>query len=202
MTVFEVFSRAVPKVSGPALCTIFEAIGAVQDVIVSRLLVKRSELLVSDYDATLTYAAGKKEKMLPEEFLGFVDRPYLADATRLNPLRGQGLAGTETGEPQFYKTKGHLLTIYPTPTEETVVYAPFYARPETPTEMDDELPFWGMFDSAFVDAVVPVLSLGVTAAGEAGFRATIESQVDLVLQAKDMSDEQLLADSINDVDQD
>lgn len=200
MTVFEVFSRAVPKVSGPALCTIFEAIGAVQDVIVSRLLSQRSDLLVSDFVDSLTFAAGKKNKQLADDFLGLTDRPYLESGLRLNPLKGQGDAGTATGPPRYYKVKGQMLSVYPVPTETTVVYVPFFARPEKPTEMDDELPFWGMFDSAFVDAVVPVLSLGVSAAGEAGFRAAIESQVDLVLQAKAAADEQLLADSINNID--
>ena len=197
MTLFEVFTQAIPKVKGGAVCTIYEAVGAVQDVIVSHLLMQRSDLLVSDGDVPLKFAAGKSRMMLPAEFLDLADRPFLADATRLVPFKGQGSMGISTGTPYCYRIRGQMLAVYPIPTEETVVTVPFYARPDKPTDMSNDLPFWGMFDSVFVDACVSVLELGIKAVAEAGFVAAIQSQVDLVLAGRAMNSEQLLADSIN-----
>ena len=197
MTVFEVMTRVMPKLSGQAVCTIFEAIGAVQDVIVNHLLMRRSELLLSEVDATVTFKAGVKRKYLPDEFLGLAGRPTLPDGTKLTPLDGVGVPGTETGQPLKYRVLGKILMVYPVPEEEVVISLPFYARPEAPTETDDELPFWGLFDSAFVDACVPVMSLGMAAVAEPGFAVTIQAQVDTLLKAQAMQDEQLLADSIN-----
>lgn len=202
MTVFEVFNQVVPKVKGAPLCTIFEAIHAVQNVIVSHLHIKRSTLLASDYDDKRVFSTGKKLSYLPDEFLGLSDRPYLDDdnKTRLIPLKGTANPGTETGAPRNFRIRGKLLEIYPVPTETTAVFVPFYARPPVPEEMDDVLPFWSMFDAVFVDSVVPVLSLGIAASGEMTFRTAIETQVDALLLAQELSDEQQLADSINGID--
>lgn len=197
MTVFEVLSRVMPKGSGPASCTIFEAVATVQDIIVTHLFLRRSDLLLSERDAMLTFKPGAGRKPLPEEFLGLADRPYLASGKKLAPLDGTGLPGVDTGPPRRYRLMGTVLLVYPAPVDETVVGVPYYARPESPESLDDELPFWGMFDSVFVDSCVSVLKSGVMAAGERSFVAAIQSQVDMLISAQELNNEQLMANSIN-----
>jgi len=196
MTINDVFNRVVLKVKEPT-CTIFEAVTAVQDVIVSHLYFKRSEHLVAEDPLELTFKASQGRKFLPDECIDIAGRPALADGTKLKLLKGKEDPVLDDDTPQYYRTMGKQLKVFPAPAEDTVITVPVYERPDAPTDLDEDLPFYGMFDSVFVDACSSVLQLGVAAVREAGFATVIQSQVDGVLTSQQLNEEQLMADSIN-----
>jgi len=196
MTVNDVFNQAILKVQEPT-CSIFEAVAAVQNVIVSHLLFKRSDLLLGESPVRLTFAAEQGRKILPDEVLDIAGRPVLESGRRLKVLAGREEPVTEPGAPVYYRLLGKQLRIYPLPDAETKVQVPVYVRPDLPEEMDDELPFYGMFDHVFTDACVAVLRVGTAAVADKVFATMIQSQVDGLLTARELSAEQLAADSIN-----
>lgn len=198
MTVQDLFNQMLPRLAGPAVCSIFDAVRSVQEIVANRLLLRRSELLASDYDAKVTFPQGAGKRPLPEDFREFSGRPYLAGGKPLEPLAGRS---TETlqgqGTPKYYAVAGQTLSIWPKPEAATVVWVPYFVRPEAPTALSDEIPFAGAFDGVFAEGCAAVLTQGLSAVANPAFVAVIQSQVDAVLDAKDLVSEQLLADSIN-----
>jgi hypothetical protein len=199
MTVQEVFNQVLPRLQGPALCTIFEALREVQGIIAGRLLLKRSELLVQDPEAELYFAAGEQRAELPEDFRALFERPYVSAGAALKPLPGpaSAQASLAAGPPKYYQVIGRVLRIFPVTDAAYTVLVPYYGTPPIPESLADELPYYGEFDDVLVEGCVAVLTGGLTVVADRAFVGLIQSQVDALLAAKDMVAEQLMADTIN-----
>lgn len=198
MTIQQLFESLLPRLPGPALCSIFEAVREVQGIIVNRLLLRRSEMLQKDPDAALDYAIDAKSASLPADFYSLMHRPFILGETPLSPLGGGNTASLQTaGTPRFFAVIGRTLKIYPPTAEAVTVQVPYFYKPPILTLLSDELPFWGEFDSVFVEGCAGVLVRGMTVVADRGFVGVIQSQVDAVLEAKDLLAEQQMADAIN-----
>jgi hypothetical protein len=198
MTVQELFESLLTRLPGPALCSIFEAVREVQGIIVNRLLLRRSEMLQADPDAALDYAIGISSAPLPADYYALTGRPFVVGQTPLTPLDRGNTANLQVpGTPRFYEVVGRSLKIYPAPDAPLAVQVPYFYRPAILADIAAELPFYGEFDSVFVEGCAGVLSRGLTVVAERGFVGVIQSQVDAVLEAKDLLAEQQMADAIN-----
>lgn len=197
MTIEELMDSTISRVPAPT-CTIFEAVAGVLNIVVNRLLLKRSDLVQDDL--LLYFSTGDSSVPLPREFFSVSDLPRLSGGGSLLPVdpASKTLTSLQTpGTPKYYEQKNKTLYLYPPTNSDGSVIVPAYARPHAPDDLADDLPFYGAFDNVFTEGVVAVLSGGIGTIGDRSFAVVIESQVDLVLAAKSMSDEQALADSIN-----
>lgn len=198
MTVQDLLERTLTRLPGPALCSIFDAVGGVQDIIVNRMLLRRSDMLSKDPPAEITYAVGDDKSVLPADYVLLSGRPYLPGQTPLSPLAGRDTAGLQiAGDPRFFSVTGHNLCIYPPTDKAIVLMVPYFFKPPAPSSLADALPFNGEFDSVIIDGCVAVMSHGMAALSERGFVSIIQAQVDGRLDAREMLAEQLIADSIN-----
>ncbi len=196
MTVEEIFSRIIGRVQHPS-CSIIEAAQVMQEIVVNLLFVRRSDVLMAEAPVRLRFLAGQQHKILPEEVIGVAGRPVLASGLRLRLLAGREDPVTDPGEPTHYRVLGRQLRIYPQPVADVDVTIPVYERPERLQELTDELPFYGLFDAVFADGCVTVLQVGSAAMADKAFVGMLGSQIDAVLQAREMGAEQLMADTIN-----
>ena len=198
MKISELFPIVMTRLSGPALCSLFEAVREVQGIIVNRRLAKQSPLLVKGIDAELEYLAGDTGMALPRDFLAFAGRPYVEGETPLAPLGSASASRmTAVGKPTCYDLAGRTLRIHPPPAETTTVLVPYFYRPAILSTMEDELPFWGEFDAVFIEGCAGVLSSGLAVVADRAFVSLIQSQVDTVLADKELTAEQNLADALN-----
>ena len=198
MKISELFPIVMTRLSGPALCSLFEAVREVQGIIVNRLLAKQSPLLVKGVDYELEFLAGDTGQALPRDFLAFSGRPYVAGETPLAPLGSASSSRMNVaGTPTAYDLAGRTLRVYPPPAATTTVLVPYFYRPPILALMSDELPFWGEFDAVFIEGCAGVLSRGLAVVADRSFVALIQSQIDTVLQDKELTAEQNLADALN-----
>jgi hypothetical protein len=198
MTVQQILDLALGRLKGPATCGIFDAVREVQGIIVNRLFLRRSDWLRAEEDVVLTFAAGDNVQRLAFDFIALAGRPYVAGVRALLPLGGMDPSRfTAPGAPLFFEQWGKTLKVYPTPDVTTAVAVPCYYRPPILTDLSDVLPFGGVFDGVFIEGVMGLLAQGLSVVADAAFVAMIQSQVDAVLDAKAISDEQLMADGIN-----
>jgi hypothetical protein len=196
MTVLELMEKVVPRLTGPPACDLFEAVREVQAIISGRLLMARSDMLREML--TVTFQAGTSSKRLDDDFQAVSERPYPVGLKPLNPLGSMEKSSLQTlGDPRYYEVIGKTFWIYPPSASEITIKIPSFMRPATLTTMTDELPFYGDFDSVFIEGCVAVLSAGLKVVGDAGFAAVIGSQVDQQLAARIRINEQAEADAIN-----
>lgn len=199
MTVQEMFDQMLTRLPGPALCSIFEAVREVQGIIVNRLLLKRSELLRKDPDAQLAYAIDAQSAALPADYYALEGRPFIAGTAAMTPLAGRDTVNMQSsGSPKYYEVVGRNLKIHPPTDTAVTVQVPYFYKPATLTSLAEDLPFYGEFDSVFVEGCADVLSRGLSVVADRGFVGVIQSQVDAVLDAKNILTEQHMADAIND----
>jgi hypothetical protein len=198
MLISEIFPIVVARLSGPSLCSLFEAVREVQGIIVNRLLAQQSPLLVKGVDYELEFLAGDTGLGLPSDFLAFAGRPYVAGETPLAPLGSASASKMNVpGKPTCYDLAGRTLRIYPPPNATTTVLVPYFYRPPILSTMEGELPFWGEFDAVFIEGCAGVMVAGLAAVADRAFVAMIQSQVDAVLANKELTAEQNLADALN-----
>ena len=198
MTVEELFHRVMTRLTGPAQCSVFEALREVQAIVCNRLLLKQAAELKKSEPAEIELAAGEALAYLPSDFYALDGRPYLLGQRQLAPLAGADTAGLQTaGTPRFYEQAGRALRLWPVPAEAAVLQVPYFFRPPILTELTDELPFHGAFDGALVEGCVAVSAAGLAAVADRSLVAVIQSQVDGVLLAQELLSEQLLADALN-----
>lgn len=195
LTLQELVHQVLPRLSGPAVCSIFEAVREVHAVICARMLSRRADLLKSPDPAVLLLPANLGWADLPEDCLALDGRPYFAGKA-LEPII-QKRAIQASGAPRFYSARGKRLFVEPVPSEDVEVVAPYFSRPMVPEQMSDELPFFGDFDEVYVNGCIGILSRGLSAVADRDFVAMIHAQVDVVLDAQDSLAEQAWADSIN-----
>lgn len=197
MTVEDLFDMLVPRLAGPPQCTILQAVTAVHQIIVNRLLLKRSDLTKD----TVQLPVATATVTLPDDYFAPDGLPQISGEGNLFPLP----AGADTslavfstpGVPRWQEVKGRTMTVWPPPDVEYTVNVPAFVRPAVPATLDAALPFWGTFDNVYLEGTLAVLQEGISAVADQAFSLLISSQVDQVLVAKDMADEQAEADAIN-----
>lgn len=198
MTVQDVLDAALSKLSGPALCSIFDALNDVQTIVANRLFARQSGLLKAYEPYEAEFDAGEAMCVLSTNFKALDGRPYIQGVGHLEPLGQTNKATLPTdGRARYYDTAGRALRLYPTPGEAVVVMVPYFFRHAAFSKLEDELPFYGEFDMVLVDGAVAVMQKGRGVLTDRAFLSEIQSQVDQVLHAKDLLDEQQLADTIN-----
>lgn len=198
MIIQDLFDQLLGRLTGPALCSIFEAVREVQGIVANRLLLRRSDLLRKEADAVLVYSIGEQIKALPADFGALVGRPFVVGSAPLSPLSGRNTSDMQTpGPPKFYEMPGRSLRIHPVTDAAVSVQVPYFFKPPILADLADELPFSGEFDSVFVEGCAAVLTKGLSAVADRVFVSVVQSQVDGVLDARALIDEQLEADAIN-----
>jgi hypothetical protein len=202
MTIAELLSITLPRLEGKPACSIFESVRRVQSIIVNRLLLKRSNLVkdsliigvtMGDDYITLTPSGGRT-------FLAVAGEPcIIVDGARkyLTPYDSALTVSATAGRPKYYERVGRKLYLYPVSDAAYDITMPAFVSPVAATDLDGELPFNGILDDAFSEAVYGVMLLGTAAVNDPAFTNVINTQVDQALLAIDIAEEQALADSIN-----
>jgi hypothetical protein len=193
MTAQELLNIVLPRLAGGGgqeqYLNFLEAVRATADIITKRLWFLRSDLLETDFEALL--AAGEAHVTLGADFLGLVEnsQPWLdyADGTRrvLTPLpNGIKHTFTESGPPRYYELRGRVLTVFPTTSAATTVKGEQFSAPAAVTALTDNLPFSGIFDPLFVDAVTRIGKDGLALTVNPAFAALMYGQVDQLVHAR------------------
>lgn len=166
-----------------------EAVRATADIITKRLWLLRSDLLEEDFEKEL--AGDEAQITLDADFLGLVEnsQPWLdyEDGTRrvLTPLpSGIKHTFTEAGSPLYYELRGRTLTVFPTAREAVTVRGEQYAQPDPVEEMQDDLPFDGIFDQLFIDSVTRIGKDGLAVTVNQAFALLLYGQVDQLVHAR------------------
>lgn len=100
---------------------------------------------------------------LPDDFGGFVEKPYMSGYTwELDPLPSQAakLAYSSAGVPKFYKTKGNRLYLTPAPAVDITIMGDYYRKATTITKSNQYVPFYGVMDGAIQEYLIAALSGG------------------------------------------
>lgn len=183
MTVAELLQVVMPRLSSaPQSIAFIDAVQTLQDMIARRLWTRRSDLLKTAWTSA-EIAAGAETVMLPSGFLGLVEQPYIDGQTAiLTPLpENTRQYFTETGTPRHYELVGRSMSLFPPPAEAIVLKGVYFGAPQAITDMSDELPFDGLFDSVFQDAIPHVASRGIFIGSDKAFAITVNNYVDSVL---------------------
>lgn len=197
MTVDDILQSVLPRLAGTKpTCSIFDAIRGVQSIIVNLLLRRRSDLMVQPVD--VDYASTDSSATLPDGFSSMAERPAVVGGNLLSPLQGPAYGDLLTaGDPLYYDVIGTAFTLYPPPAADVSVKIKAFVRPVAPAQLDAVIPFQGVFDEVYAYGAHAVMVNGPAVIGDRAFAVLIESQVNEVLTARDLADEQMLADSIN-----
>jgi hypothetical protein len=190
VTVAELFDRCLPRLRGapPPTLTFVDAAQAVQAVLTQRLWEQSSDLLKTVWNST-EQAISTNLVDLPSTFLGVADEDppaYLTytagSATQVAPLYPLSVSRAnyltaEDAIPSEYEIRGSVFEVYPGSSVAFTLYIPMYARPAALTQMSDSLPWNGMHDQLFQDAV------SLMAAAGGGFTAAVTPGVDAAIRA-------------------
>lgn len=196
MTVQELFTLVLPRLTAEPRCSLMEAAAAVQSIMFQHLFAMRSDLIQADYD--LDFGADEPQAQMPDTFYTVASRPEIVGTrTFLNQADRTKVLGLSAGTPRFYDLRGRLLTIYPTPVADVVIRVPSFVKPLALESMADDLPFDGYLDHVFADCCVAYMSTGDAGPAERGFTTLVVSQVDMLLKSREINDEQATADAIN-----
>lgn len=168
MTVAELFDRVLPRlVSKPPVLAFVDAVQAVQEVISRRLWEHGSDLLKSPWTSE-TQLAGTSEVTLPGDMLGVMsdttrDPPFItytsSGATQIAPL--YPLEGSRANYvlkadaiPEAYEIRSTTFELFPGSSVAFTLTVPMFRRPAPITSMSSTLPWGGMHDQLFQDAVL------------------------------------------------
>lgn len=165
MTVAELFDRVLPRLGArPMPLTFLTAVQAVQEVVTRRLWEHSSDLLKTPW-ASASNPVGTSTVTLPDTMLGVADGelPFITytsgGATQVASLfpmegsRSQYVTATAT-IPEAYEIRGTTFQVFPTSSVAFVLNVPMFAKPAALTSMASSLPWNGMHDQLFQDAVL------------------------------------------------
>ncbi len=200
MIVEDVLDNVIPRLGeGRPQCSILEAVASVHGIIVNRLLLKRSDLVKETIPVDV--AKDATSISVPDNYFAPDGLPTVTGQGKVFPLPADAdltLSVFSTpGVPRWQRVKGRSMAIYPPADQDYTMLLPAFVRPAAPALMDDELPFWGTFDGVYAEGAFAVLKEGLAVVADQAFVAIVTSQVDQVLTAKAMADEQAVADAIN-----
>ena len=187
MLVQQLIIDIFPKLSGnPIVTSLFSALATANNSIFARLMNYDSDLIKEDLDITIP--ADGNRVTLESDFRGLVDTPQIAGKKYyLSPLmdrdRAEYLAAT-AAPPTKYELRGFTFRVFPTPTEETSIVGTYYSKPADATTLSEALPYEGLFDQLFKDAVARIMLLGTSATIMAEFEAFVDEQIVKVISVR------------------
>lgn len=191
MTAGELLDIILPRLSsGKAQNLAFiDAVQTTAEIITRRLWLKRSDLLKQDFEKAL--AEDSASVTLDADFLGMAEnsQPWLdygeGRKQVLAPLpSGMKHTFSDSGLPLYYQLRGFTLSVFPTASEASALKGEMYARPAAVTALDDNLPFDGIFDRLFIDAVLIVGRESGAVTVNQAFAAMLYDQVDSIIHAR------------------
>lgn len=183
-TVLDLITVTAPRlkqIPQPAMSAI-EAVNAGMDVLFRYLVSKGSDLVKADF--SLEFAASDASKILPTDCRGLADKPQLTTMTEpLEPLQTQGRSAYygQTGTPERYDIRGLNLLLYPVPDEACTVIGEYWQAPARVTAITGTLPYDGMFDEVFKEAIVRGAAAGSAFAVDQAFMLFMAGEVDSIL---------------------
>lgn len=191
MTVSELLDRCLPRLrAAPPSISFVDACQAVQTVLARRLWENGSDLLRYPWESS-EQPIGTSLIDLPSDMLGVAETetPFITyDASGstqvvdLSPLVGSrsGYVTAADAVPQEYEIRGSLLEVFPGSSVAFNLHVTMYRRPSPLTQLSDELPWNGLHDQIFQDAVLHMAAAGgaFTAAVTPGLELAIRTAVD------------------------
>lgn len=182
MTVGDLLQKIMPRIETmPPGMTLVDCVNVVTGIVTKRLVDNDSDLLKSHHQ--FTYAASEQSAALPDRYLGMSENPYFTvSKARLDPLPKGIRADLATdGTPLFFEVRGANMVIHPPPAAATTVEMEFYQKPAAATDITSTVPFSGVFDDLYMEAVLRIGSAGMTIADDPGFMRFLQRQVDDIL---------------------
>lgn len=201
MTVGELFDRVLPRLKFmPPSIAFADAANAVQEVVARKLWENRSDLVreIWESDAEIPGVGeepptpgedepiGTASVTLPDRFLGIADdAPFILyevagqDQVATLAPRSRSLSSYATasqGIPSEYELRGQSLYLFPTSSVAFALRVPMFRKPAPLTAMEDDLPWCGMYDQLFQDAVLYLAS-------PTGMLATVTPLLEQALRA-------------------
>lgn len=183
-TVEDMLHRVLPSLQTASI-DIYTAINGVTNLIFKRLWKRNSDLVTADI--LLVAQANSGVMTLPEHFKGLSGKPFLlANGSELDPLPAGGRArySGKPGRPQYYELIQNRFYIYPTPTVTTMIKSLYVRDPGKVSVLTDILPFAGMFDEVYAEAIVKFSMQPVGVISDQVLAVFIESEVDAIVPVR------------------
>lgn len=151
------------------------------DIIYKRLLIRKSDLVKESF--TISIVANTNSYALPDDFNGFAERPYFSGETiLLNPLPPEErMRLTTASTPRFYEIKGTTLYLFPTPSTTFTLMTEYVKKSTAFTSLADAVPFNGLIDWLFVEAILKIADGGMGVIADPVFRQSLYSQLEEIL---------------------
>jgi hypothetical protein len=169
-TVGDLLGPVVSRLKVAPSMSLVEAVNTVSGIIFRRLMRRKSDLIRGN--TTLSLAAGKGKVPLAPNFRGLVDAPCLIrydGSDAFQPLYGAHLqdvayySGVPNGVPEKYQLNGHILSVFPASEKAAGIHVTYWQFPDVVTGMTSMVPFDGLFDDIYLEAVPRVALLGAAA---------------------------------------
>lgn len=185
-TVIEIVNQILPRLAGtkPAGFSALDGINAITNEIFKRLWKRKSDIVAAEI--AILYAAGNPAMSVPPSFFGIRTRPYIPGAgelDKLDPADRQAYYGM-TGPPQVYDLRGNTLYVYPTPQENTVIKLGYFRNPGKVDSLDDVVPFTGMFNQVYIEALINYSAKGTAYLTDQPFAAFVDGEIEAILPVR------------------
>ena len=187
MVVRELIIDIFPKLQGnPIVTSLFSAINTANYSIFTRLMSRRSDLVKDDLPVVVD--ADANSATLPGDFRGLVDTPQVSgDTDYLSPLLDRDRAEArllDSAQPTHYEVRGLSFRVFPVPLIDTTIIGTYFSCPTNLSALADTIPYDGLLDQLFKDAVTRILLLGTSATVTAEYEAFVEEQLVQVLASR------------------
>lgn len=186
MTAIQLFASIAPTLRGikQPRTGFLDALNAAIDIIFLRLQTKRSDLIKADLSAVVDVTGGAPYGVLPPDFRGFFERPYLSGKTiPLEPFVGTlaGPVGETSLWPGFYDIRGLRVLLRPEPRVDCTILGTYYQAPAVIASLSGVIPFDGLFDALIKETVVRILVKGPASTVDPQFEAYLTVTIDRAL---------------------
>ena len=168
MTVGDLLDTVVPRLVNPPAMTLAEAVNTTAAHIFRRLVRRQSDIVMATTTATLT--AGNNSFALPSGARGIVREAAVVEENgnatfrRLrcleDPLDTSAFLAGTTGSASCYRLNNGTVEVYPVPAVDCKVKLWYWGHPTAVSLLTDSVPFSGLFDDLFREAIPRVLGLG------------------------------------------
>lgn len=184
MTVQELQTALLPRLAKGKIAsgiTLMQAVNMATHVIHRRLWDSNSDIL---HKAFTLYIPGTLDNAkLPSDFLGLSEHPYVSgQGNPLTPVQSKDRAALDgqSGTPTYYELVDDRLYVFPTPVSLTLIKGRYILDEPTVDALTDAIPFAGLFDQLYVEAVLWLNTHGLSATIDPGFDALVRNEVDRI----------------------
>lgn len=182
MTVKQLLDAVLPRLSAPAL-SFMEAVNAATAVLFQRLVALEADLVKAPL--SLAFTAQAPVAVLPADFRGLAELPYLVgqDAPLTPYARNARAAddGQTAATPQHYEVLGDSLYLRRPPATDQALKGLYFRWPGEVAALSDTLPYAGVFDPLYREAVPRICQEGYGIVADPAFDLFIAQQVDHLL---------------------